>query len=59
MGTAPKILEELRLTPEQLRDTDRQWFLDATTGELKPEADPSEDARARPRPIRVARRIFD
>lgn len=59
MGAAPKVLEELRLAPEQLRETDRQWFLDTTTGDLKPEADPTEDARARPTPIRVARRIFD
>ena len=59
MGAAPKVLEELRLTPEQLRENDRQWLLDTATGELKPEADPSEDARIRPRPVRVARRIFD
>ncbi|MGE5287306.1 MAG: hypothetical protein ACM3ML_08915 [Micromonosporaceae bacterium] len=59
MGAAPEILEELRLTPEQLREIEREWFLDTTTGELKPEEDPAENPRARPRPVRVARRTYD
>ena len=59
MGDAPKIIEELRQTREQLRDSERQWYLDTTTGELKPEEDPREDPQIRPKPVRVARRTFD
>jgi hypothetical protein len=59
MGKAPKILEELRQTQEQMLENDRQWFLDTTTGELKPEEDPAEDPQTRPKPVRVARQTFD
>ncbi len=59
MGNAPKILEELRQTRDQLRESERQWFLDTTTGELKPEVEPGEDPETRPQPIRVARQTFD
>lgn len=59
MGAAPKILEELRLTREQARENEREWFLDTATGELKPEEDPGEDLRSRPRPVHVARRTYD
>jgi len=70
MGDAPKIIEELRQTREQMRENERQWFLDTATGELKPEADPLELAvpttgtasaapRPRPQPVRVARQTTD
>ncbi len=59
MGAAPETLEEHRLTPEQLHEIEREWFLDTTTGELKPEENPADDPRARPEPVRVARRTYD
>ena len=59
MGNAPRILEDLRLTREQRRDDERQWFLDTATGELRPEEDPTEDPQARPQPVHVARETFD
>jgi hypothetical protein len=59
MGKAPKILEELRQTREQVRESERQWFLDTTSGELKPEEVPTEDPQTRPQPVRVARQTFD
>lgn len=59
MGTAPKILGEARLTPEQMWESEREWFLDTATGELKPEDDPREDPLDRPEPVRVARRTYD
>lgn len=70
MGDAPKIIEELRQTREQMRENERQWSLDTDTGELNPEADPIELAipttgtpsaapRPRPQPVRVARQTFD
>jgi hypothetical protein len=59
MGDAPKIIEGLRLTREQLRETERQRYLDPATGELKAEADPAEDPQARPAPMPVARQTFD
>lgn len=59
MGTAPTMTEEPQLTPEQLREASRAWFLDTGTGDLRPEEDPAEDRRLRPKPIRVALQIFD
>jgi hypothetical protein len=59
MGDAPKIIEELRQTRDQLRENERQWSLDTATGELKPEEDPREDPQVRPQPVRVARQTFD
>jgi hypothetical protein len=59
MGEAPKIIEELRRTREQIRESERDWFLDPATGELKPEEDPTEDPQVRPKPVRVARQTFD
>ena len=59
MGDTTKILEELRLPSGQASEPGQQWFLDATTGELKPEENPSEGARTQPQPIRVARQTFD
>lgn len=59
MGTAPKILEEASLTPEQMWESEREWFLDTATGELKPEDDPREDPLDRPEPVWVARRTYD
>ncbi len=59
MGDATKILEELRLPSGQPSELGQQWFLDATTGELKPEDNPSERAQTQPQPIRVARQTFD
>ena len=59
MGKAPKIVEELRQTREQVRENEREWFLDTTTGELKPEEVPAEDPQVRPRPVRVADQTTD
>jgi hypothetical protein len=70
MGDAPKIIEELRQTREQMRENERQWSLDTDTGELKPEADPIELAiptaghpyvapRPRPQPVQAARVTYD
>ena len=59
MGAAPKILEEARLTPEQMRESEREWFLDTATGELKPENDPGENPLDRPGPVQVAHRTWD
>lgn len=59
MGAAPKILEETHLADGQARETDREWFLDTATGELKPEADSSQSPLDRPDPVRVARRTYD
>ncbi len=59
MGEAPKIIEELKLTRAQLRENERQWSLDPTTGQLEPEDDPSEDPQVQPEPIRIARQTFD
>ncbi len=59
MGAAPKIIEEAGLTPEQRRESAREWFLDTTTGELKPEDVRGEDPLGRPEPVRVAYRTYD
>ncbi|MFI6360067.1 hypothetical protein ACIBJF_47715 [Streptomyces sp. NPDC050743] len=59
MGAAPAILPETRLTPQQARENERQWFLDAFTGELKPEESSGEDPQERPKPVLVARWTFD
>lgn len=59
MGDAPKIIEALRLSREQKREIDRQWHLDATTGEMVPEVDPAEDPMVRPQPIRIPLQTFD
>lgn len=62
MGAAPETLQNAEPTQEQTRDTERQWLLDAETGELKPDEksdhDP-HDPHDRPRPVRAARWIFD
>ncbi|MGX4693594.1 hypothetical protein [Streptomyces sp. JNUCC 63] len=59
MGAAPETPQKAELTEEQTRDTERQWFLDADTGELKPEEYSHRDRQAGPRPVRVARWTFD
>lgn len=59
MGDAPKIIEELRQTRDQLRENERQWFLDTATGELTPEPDPIEIPQVRPQPVQAARYTFD
>jgi hypothetical protein len=59
MGDATKTLEELRLTNGWSPEAGQQWFLDATTGELKPEDNASERAQTRPQAVRVARQTFD
>lgn len=59
MGAAPKILEETRPADGWARETDREWFLDTVTGELKPEADSGQSPLDRPAPVRVARRTYD
>ncbi|MFI1291975.1 hypothetical protein ACH4VM_26515 [Streptomyces sp. NPDC020792] len=59
MGTAPETLQKAELTEEQARASERQWFLDADTGELKPEESSDRDERTGPGPVRVARWTFD
>jgi hypothetical protein len=59
VGAAPETLHKAELTGEQTRDSERQWFLDADTGELKPEEYSDRDREARPDPVRVARWTFD
>ncbi len=59
MGEAPKIIEGIRRSRAQVQEDERQWHLDADTGELKPEAVPDEVPEVRPQPIRVARQTFD
>jgi hypothetical protein len=56
VGAAPKILEEAGLTPGQMWASEREWFLDTATGELKPEDDPRGN---RPEPVWVARDTYD
>jgi len=59
MGKAPQILEELARTSERLRLKEQEWYLDASTGELKPEIEPGEELQVRPQPVWVARQTFD
>jgi hypothetical protein len=59
MGDAPRIIEALRMTRDQQREIERQWFLDPASGEIKPEIDPAEAPEVRPRPIRVPRQTTD
>ncbi|MFF4862902.1 hypothetical protein ACWCRF_23345 [Streptomyces sp. NPDC002405] len=60
MGTAPETLQKAELTEEQERASERQWFLDADTGELKPEENSDRrDEQTGPGPVRVARWTFD
>lgn len=59
MGRAPKIIEGIRRTKEQIREEERKWFLDTQTGEMKPEEDPAEEPNVRPQPIQVAHQTFD
>jgi hypothetical protein len=59
VGAAPETMQRAELTEEQTRDAERQWFLDADSGELKPEEDSDRDRRDRPSRIRVPRWTFD
>ncbi|MEU3345990.1 hypothetical protein ABZ723_13500 [Streptomyces sp. NPDC006700] len=59
MGAAPETLRKAELTEEQRRASEREWFLDADTGELKPEEDSDRDEQTGPGPVRVARWTFD
>jgi hypothetical protein len=62
MGAAPEILQTADVTPEEARESERQWFLDTDTGELKPDGDAGgvdDDPGSLPKPVRVARWIFD
>lgn len=72
MGAAPRTVQTAELTPDEARDSEREWFLDTGSGELKPEgsAGPQEregpeggrideDSRDLPKAVRVARWIFD
>ncbi|WP_445525765.1 hypothetical protein [Streptomyces cyslabdanicus] len=59
MGAAPETLQKAELTEEQQRASEREWFLDADTGELKPEKNADRDEQAGPGPVRVARWTFD
>ncbi|MFF9410863.1 hypothetical protein ACF1B0_35930 [Streptomyces anandii] len=58
MGTAPQTMQKADLTEEQVRDAEREWFLDGDTGELKPEHT-ERRPQDRPGAIRVARWTFD
>jgi hypothetical protein len=59
MGAAPEILQQAELTPQETLENEQEWFLDAETGELKPEEQTDGDPRNRPQPVRVARWTFD
>ncbi|MEY9877549.1 hypothetical protein ABH931_007073 [Streptacidiphilus sp. MAP12-33] len=59
MGAAPETLQEAELTPQEARDTGQEWFLDTETGQLKPEWSSDAETEDLPRPVRVARWIFD
>jgi hypothetical protein len=59
VGAAPNSLQQAELTEEQAREKEREWFLDAETGELKPDERPGDDPRSRPRPVRAALWTFD
>ena len=59
MGDAPRIIEALDMSREQLRDLDRQWHLDPQSGQIEPEIDPTELPQARPKPVSVPRQTFD
>lgn len=48
MGDAPKILEQLCLTREQLRERELRWFMDNQTGQIAPEVKPEETLQVRP-----------
>lgn len=57
MGSRLKIPEELRLTPVERRELERQWV--RTPAAYEPVEDPDEDPAARPAPIPTATRYFD
>jgi hypothetical protein len=61
VGAAPETqsLQQAELTEEQAREKERQWFLDAETGEIKPDEHAGDDPRTRPRSVRAARWTFD
>ncbi|MEV5083781.1 hypothetical protein AB0K74_34965 [Streptomyces sp. NPDC056159] len=59
MGAEPEILQKAERTEERARDAERQWFLDADTGELKPEENSGRDEQTGPGPVRAARWTFD
>lgn len=59
MGAAPEILQEAELTPQEERESEQEWFLDAETGNLRPEAPADGDPRDLPLTVRVARWTFD
>ncbi|GHE59281.1 hypothetical protein ACWDSD_28680 [Streptomyces spiralis] len=62
VGTAPETLQHAEPTREEARDSERSWFLDTDTGELKPD-EPDQrsgrDPQSGPRAVRVSRWTFD
>lgn len=59
MGDAPRIIEALDMSREQLRELNRQWHLDPESGQIVPEIDPAELPETQPRSISVPRQTFD
>ncbi|MGW0084793.1 hypothetical protein [Streptomyces sp. NPDC003393] len=62
MGTAPETLEHAEPKPEEVRDSERSWFLDTDTGELRPDGPDQRsdsDPQGGPSAVRVSRWTFD
>ncbi|MBY8880248.1 hypothetical protein [Actinacidiphila acidipaludis] len=59
MGAAPQTVQRAELSQEETRDVERPWYLDADTGELKPDGHDDPDQEDQPASVRVARWIFD
>lgn len=65
MGAAPETVQKAELTPEEAQESERQWFLDARTGELKPDGGHSDQGPGSQGPesgskaVRVARWLLD
>lgn len=59
MGAAPETVQKAELTPEEARESERQWFLDARTGELKPDGHSDQDPESGSKAVRVARWLLD
>ena len=59
MGDAPKRIARLERSPEEIRQDERQWYLDPQEGDLLPEALPEEDPRLLSKPISVPRMVID
>lgn len=57
MGQAPKIIDGIKRTRQQVIDDERQFTLNQ--GVLDPEPDPREVPEVRPQPVRVPRQTTD